>query len=320
MRVAVIGVGGIGRTHVQNLSGLGEADLVAIADLDMERARKVQDEFSIPGVYSDYREMMDGASPDGVFICTPPSVHLGPVRAACERDIAVFVEKPLDCDISAARESVEACRSAGVVNQIGYHWRFNEGRAEARRALLERGGSLGMFEGKWWGGIYNVPWWIRRESSGGQITEQTTHIFDQARWLMGDVESIQALLATRINTGIEGYDIEDVSAVLMKFRSGAIGVVTSTNASIGFEVGVKVVAERVKYSDFSDRIVLSWEDHEDEFRGERNPYEAEEAAFIRAVGVGEPSPVDLEEGYKSLELSLGAVKSSQAGERVNLPL
>ncbi|MBU7004507.1 MAG: Gfo/Idh/MocA family oxidoreductase [Theionarchaea archaeon] len=320
MRAAVIGVGGIGRTHVQNLSGLGEADLVAIADLDREKAKKIQEDFGVPSVYNDYEEMMDRESPDGVFICTPPSVHLDPIKAAAERGIAVFVEKPLDCDIETAKESVKVCKSAGIVNQMGYHWRFNEGRVEARRTLLEKGGTLGMFEGKWWGGIYNVPWWIRRKQSGGQITEQTTHIFDQSRWLMGDVDSVQGLLATRINTDIEGYDIEDVSAVLLKFKSGSIGVVTSTNAAIGFEVGIKVIAENVKYSDFSDRVVLAWKGHEMEFRGKRSAYEAEEAAFISAVESGDRTQVDLEEGLRSLELSLGAIESSRVGERINLPL
>jgi predicted dehydrogenase len=320
MRAAVVGVGGIGRTHVQNLSGLEKADLVAIADLDQEKAKKIQEDFGIPSVYDDYEEMMEGEAPDGVFICTPPSVHLGPIKAAAERGIAVFVEKPLDCDIETAKESVRACKSAGIVNQMGYHWRFNEGRVEARKTLLEEGGTLGMFEGKWWGGIYNVPWWIRRKQSGGQITEQTTHIFDQSRWLMGDVDSVQALLATRINTNIEGYDIEDVSAVLIKFKSGSIGVVTSTNAAIGFEVGIKVIAEKVKYSDFFDRVVLSWKDHEVEFKAKRSAYEAEEAAFISAVKGGDPTQVDLEEGLKSLELSLGAIEASRTGDRVDLPL
>ncbi len=320
LKVGVIGVGGIGRGHVEHLADLSEAELVAVADVDKTRTHRVQEDFQVPRTYARYEEMMEKEKLEGVFICTPPSVHLEPIRAAAERGIGVFTEKPLDCNIDRAKESVKVCKKAGVVNQMGYHWRFNDGRVAARNLLLEKGGRIGMFEGKWWGGIYNVPWWIKRKTSGGQITEQTTHIFDQARWLAGDVSSIQALLATRINTDLEGYDIEDVSAVLLRFRSGAIGVVTSTNAAIGHEVGVKVIAEHVKYTDYSDHITIAWRDHEAEFKGKRSPYVAEDQAFISSVQRGEQSSVDLEEGLKSLELSLAAIVSSDENGRVDLPL
>ena len=84
--------------------------------------------------------------------------------------------------------------------------------------------------------------------------------------------------------------------------------------------GIKVIAENVKYTDFSDRVVLNWKDHEVEFRSKRSAYEAEEAAFISAAESGEPTRVDFGEGLKSLELSLGAIESSRAERRVDLPL
>lgn len=303
-----------------HLSELDDAEVVAIADLDEARAREIQENFSVPEAYSDFYEMMDRETPEAVFICTPPFAHLEPVKAAAERGIAVFVEKPLGCDIGRAKEMVKVCRKAGIVNQMGYHWRFNDGRIEARKLLLEKGGPIGLVEGRWWGGIYNVPWWIKRDLSGGQITEQTTHIFDQSRWLAGDVKSVQALLATRINTDIDDYDIEDMSAVLLNFKSGAIGVVTSTNAAVEGEVGLKVIAQNMKYVDHADHVQIVWRDHEAEFRGKRSAYLAEEDAFISAVEKGESSTVDLEEGLKSVELSLAAIKSSDEGRRVDLPL
>ena len=320
MRVAVVGIGGIGRVHVEQLGRVKEAQIVAVADLDQARASKVQADYKVPKAYADYGEMMDKEKPEAVFICTPPSVHLDPVKAAAERGIAVFLEKPLAVKLADAKKAVKVCKVAGVTNQMGYHWRFNDGRIEARSILMEKGGTIGMVEGKWWGGVYNVPWWIRRELSGGQITEQTTHIFDQCRWLAGDVGKVQALLATRINTDRENYNIEDVSAVLLSFKSGAIGVVTSTNAAVEGEEGVKVIAQHVKYEDFASRVVIKWRDHQAEFTGKRSPYLAEEEAFMSCVKAGKPTSVDLEEGLKSLELSLGAIAASKSGRPVALPL
>ncbi len=296
------------------------AEVVAIADPDQARAAKVQADFKIPALYPDYVEMMDREKPEAVFVCTPPHIHLDPVKAAAERGIPVFVEKPLDSKIERAKEIVSVCKKSGILSQMGYHWRFNEGRIEARKILLEKGGTIGMVEGKWWGGVYNVPWWIRREMSGGQITEQTTHIFDQARWLAGEVRSVQAIMATRINTSIENYDIEDVSAVLLIFRSGAIGVVTSTNAAVEGEEGIKVVAENLKYEDFVSRVVLKWRTHQAEYTGRRSPYSVEDEAFLTCVKEGKASSVDVEEGLNSVQLSLAAIASNSEGRRVDLPL
>jgi predicted dehydrogenase len=320
MKVAVIGVGGIGKGHVQNLSGMDEADLVAVADIDDERSRRICDEFEVKNSYTDYDVMMDREDLDAVFVCTPPFAHLGPVRSAADRDIAVFIEKPLDSKIKRAKEIVEVCEDSKIVNQMGYHWRFDSGRVAAREILLKEGGPVGMVEGRWWGGVYRVPWWTKRDLSGGQITEQTTHIFDQARWLAGEVKSLQALMATRMNFDMEDYDIEDVSAVLLEFESGAIGLVSSTNASVRYEVGVKVVAKNLKYEDDSRRIKVSWKDREQDFEGEGSPYVAEEKAFLSSVESGEPSEVNVSEGLRSVELSLGAIKASQQRSRVDLPL
>ncbi len=73
MRVAVVGIGGIGRIHVEYLGRAKEAQVVAVADLDQAKASKVQAEYKVPKAYVDYREMMDKEKPEAVFICTPPA-------------------------------------------------------------------------------------------------------------------------------------------------------------------------------------------------------------------------------------------------------
>ena len=320
MKVAVVGAGGIGKRHIANLARMSEVDLVAICDVDVEKARGIGAKHEVKEIYDSLENMLRRHDLDGVFVCTPPFAHAEAIKMCAERGVNVFVEKPLDCNLDGARESVKACSSHGVISQVGYHWRFNPGRWEARRVLIEEGGSLGLFEGRWWGGTYGVPWWTKRSLSGGQITEQTTHIFDQARWMMGEVDTVYALLETRINQGLPDYDIEDVAVVALKFRCGAVGVVTSTNATAHGEVGVKIVAENLKYEDHADRVVLRWRDHEAEYRSSKDAYQAEEEAFIECVRTGATSDVDVEEGLRSLELSLAAIESSEKGRVVKLPL
>jgi len=320
MKVAVVGAGGIGKRHIANLAGMPEVDLVAICDVDAEKARGIGAKYGVKETYDSLENMLRRHDLDGVFVCTPPFAHAEAIKMCAESGVNVFVEKPLDCDLDRAKESVRACSSYSIISQVGYHWRFSPRRREARRVLIEEGGILGIFEGKWWGGIYDVPWWTRRSLSGGQVTEQTTHIFDQARWLMGEVETVYALLDTRINRGLPDYDIEDVAVVALKFKCGAVGVVTSTNATPHGEVEVKVVAENLKYEDYGGRVLVRWKDHEAEYRSDKDPYWAEEEAFVECVRNGVTSEVDVEEGLRSLELSLAAIDSSEKGQPVNLPL
>ena len=320
MRVAVVGAGGIGKTHIANLSRMEGVELVAICDKDIDRARLAGSSFGVKNTYSGLDDMLQHHELDAVFICTPPFAHQEAIVLSAESGVNLFVEKPLDSDLNRAKKSVKICSGSGIISQVGYHWRFHSGRREARQLLLEEGGPLGIFEGRWWGGIYRVPWWTKRSLSGGQITEQTTHIFDQARWLMGEVENVYAVTATRINGDLPGYDIEDVAVIALKFRSGAIGVVTSTNASFHGEVGVKIVAQNVKYEDYVNRVLLRWRDYEAEYRSNKSPYLAEEESFIEHVRRGVESEVDVEEGLRSLELSLAALKSSSESRPVELPL
>ena len=79
--------------------------------------------------------------------------------------------------------------------------------------------------GYWMGGFPGVLWWRRMEQSGGQMVEQTTHIFDLARYLCGEVQEVYAVYANRGQKQIPEYNIYDVGTATLRFASGVVGTI-----------------------------------------------------------------------------------------------
>ncbi|MBO7151109.1 MAG: Gfo/Idh/MocA family oxidoreductase, partial [Clostridia bacterium] len=95
MKIAVVGLGVIGKTHVKALSFLGH-DVSLLCDIIPERAEKVKETLAPKAqVYTDFLEMLEKERPDAVHICTPHYLHAGMVIEALKRDIHVLCEKPL---------------------------------------------------------------------------------------------------------------------------------------------------------------------------------------------------------------------------------
>ncbi len=320
VKLAVIGAGGIAATHLKVLPSTEGVEVVGVADILRERAESAARGCGAKAWYVDYREMIDRESPDAVYVLTPPFLHQEQVCYAVERGIHVFVEKPLEVNLGRARKILDALRRRSVTTQVGYHWRFMEGIRRAREILLSMGGPIGLIEARWWGGVYMAPWWIKAEQSGGQIVEQATHIFDQVRWLGGDVSQVYGVLGTLLNRDIPEFAIEDVAIATLSLKSGAFAVVSSTNAAVAPEVWVKAVAKNVKYEADWSKATVYWKDRSETYYNKANAYDEEDKAFIEALRKGIGSPVPIQEGYKSLELSLAAIESAKRGRPVTLPL
>lgn len=318
--LGIIGVGVIGSTHLKSLSRIKDAEIVAVADIVEEKVKKAAAEFGVKAFYLDYREMIEKEKPEAVYVLTPPFLHQEQVCFAATKGVHVFVEKPLECDLERTKEILNVLNKHRVITQVGYHWRFLDGLRKAREILLSQGGPIGLVEGRWWGGVPGVPWWRDVQRSGGQITEQATHIFDQARWLAGDVSKVYAALDTVIHKDVPNFNIEDVSITTLCFKSGALGVITSTSACVRGEVWTKVVSKNLKYEADAAKATVYWRDKSETYYNRVNAYEEEDRCFIESVRKGETTPVPIEEGFKSLELSLAAMESQKQGKPVSLPL
>ncbi len=207
IRVAVVGAGYIADYHLQILTKTPGVEVVAVCDLDLERARSAQKTFGIAHGVARPRELVD-LGIQVAHVLVPPEYHVDVARDLLEQGIGVFVEKPLALQGSAARELVELARERGLPLGVNHNARFHPAFAQ----LLERvrRGDIGRVEHVQV--TLSVPlrqldagdyshWMFRRPAN--IVFEQAPHPFSQLVELVGEVrESRTTLLGTReLNPG-----------------------------------------------------------------------------------------------------------------------
>ena len=177
-----------------------------------------------------------------------------------------------------------------------------------------------MMLGYWIGGMPGVWWWRQMETSGGQAVEQTTHIFDLARYFGGEVKEVYAAHAQRfLHKEVENFDVDDVGTVILKFESGAIANISSSCIA-PFRVGLDVIGRDLVLSitghglttiDKGERSSESFSD---------NAYLEQDKAFLEAIKTGDRSKVrsDYSDAVKTLRVTLAANESAKSGQPVAL--
>jgi len=315
LRIGFVGIGWIAGTHMDALSQLEDAQPVAFCDLDSARAERAAARFG-GRAYTDWRTMLDAESLDALYICLPPHAHDGVEIAAAERGIHLFVEKPVARDLDYARRVEEAIQKAGVICSVGYHFRYYGAIERAKERL--QGLPVLMVKGAWDGGMpTGTLWWRTYAHSGGQLVEQTTHIFDLARYLVGEI--VEVFTYSHHNPALLHHpdgDIAVADVVCLKFENGAVGVITNTNGlHAPGEVGLKVYTpERVVEVSWG-RMVETEVNRKEEYHSRDNPYLRESEAFLEAIRTGNRSPIrsDYSDGVRTLAVTLAADESGHTG-------
>lgn len=317
VRIGFIGAGGIASRHISDLLGFDDVTVVAVADPAHTRAQE-QAARCQAQVYTNHEEMLDQEALDALYICVPPFAH-GPLElAAIERRLPFFVEKPLATTWETAQQIAAGIAAQQLVTAVGYHWRYLDTVEEAQALLSNKPVRLAL--GYWLDSTPPPAWWIREEESGGQMVEQTTHIFDLARLLVGDVERIYATGARLERPAYPAADIFDVSLATLHFTSGALGNMTSTCLlNWPHRIGLHLFCEglAIELSEFE--IMVDVGRGRPTRRAEGDPFVREDRAFIDAVQ-GKPNQIraPYHEALKSLQLTLAANRSAHEGRVLDL--
>ncbi len=122
VKIAVFGVGHLGRWHVQQLKTIPGAQLVGIFDIDEARARQVSEEFNIP-FFDDHRELLKLV--DAVSIVTPTTTHFRYAKEALKAGKHLFIEKPITETVEEGEEITRLAEEKNLVLQVGHIERFN---------------------------------------------------------------------------------------------------------------------------------------------------------------------------------------------------
>jgi predicted dehydrogenase/glycosyltransferase involved in cell wall biosynthesis/threonine dehydrogenase-like Zn-dependent dehydrogenase len=316
-RIGFIGVGGIANRHLEILAGFPDVELVAFADPDFDRARKAASRFGARA-FENHQTMLEAEALDAVYICIPPFAHGDPERDLIARGISFFVEKPITLDVGLAEELSAAIEEAKLITAVGYHWRYLDTVEEARRLLADNPAQL--LSGYWLDQTPPPQWWWKLDRSGGQIVEQTTHIIDLARYLIGEVTEVYGRVGFKDRPEFPGLDVPAATTASLTFQSGVIANIASTCLlSWSHKVGLNI---------FADRLAIELTDHDimvDVGAGrpvrhaEGDPVWREDRDFVDAVRGGDNHiRCAYADALATHRLALAVASSARSGQPVKL--
>jgi UDP-N-acetyl-2-amino-2-deoxyglucuronate dehydrogenase len=336
MRVGMIGTGAISHKHAQVYKKIG-FELTVCTDIFEEPGRRFADQYGAEFVPT-YAEVCRHPKVDYVDVCTFPDFRLEPIEICAQTGKHVQVQKPIATNLEVARQMIETARRGGILLGVVSQHRFDDASRFLSRAFAD--GRLGKLLQcdcyvKWYrsAAYYSRPikgsW---KTEGGGALINQAIHQIDILRWLAGPVAEVFGVWQLGALHRIES---EDVLSAVMRYRSGATGVV---QASTAFWPGY---TERTEFHGTKGTAVISgdklttWDVENDS--GEPAPLEKEVASgasdpmaislepferqfldFGQAIEQGRKPLVAGEEGYQALELVDAVYRSCRSGEKVVL--
>jgi UDP-N-acetyl-2-amino-2-deoxyglucuronate dehydrogenase len=240
---AVIGLGR-GMSHVRCYSGAENCDLIAVCDINEEKARAVAEEFGVD-YYTDYQEMLKRDDIDLVSVVTPSGMHCEMADVIALAGKHCLVEKPLDVTLPPIDRTIALYDEKDLKLGCIFQNRLEDAIQLTKKAVEE--GLLGELVVcnimvKWYrndayyeaNGGWRGTW---RWDGGGSLMNQSVHTIDIMQWLMGGVESVFAKVKV-VNHKIE---TEDIGCALVKFKNGAYGTITGSTATYpGFGTAIEV--------------------------------------------------------------------------------
>ena len=333
----IIGCGRVFPLHAQAVKELPEVELVAVADVIEERARKGAKRFGAKAWYTDYRALLERKDVDLVSICLPHHLHSRATIDAARRKKHILCEKPIAIDEEEAKEMIEECRRQNVKLAVISQNRYNDASQKLYKAYQEnRFGRLVLgcadVKNHKDQSYYDHDEWRGRwkTEGGGTLTTQAYHIIDLLRWIMGPVKSVSAHMVTLTHN----IEVEDAATATLEFESGALGVVSSTNSvPIGFSTRLEIHGEKGS-AIIQDNHIVYWNfpDVPEEGKilggdlqigsipnrgyGKSHPRQIKE--FVEDVLEDREPRVDGEEALKTSWIIWAIYKSAKSGKKVYL--
>jgi len=323
MKVAVIGVGSMGKNHARVYSELPEADLAAVADADQKLVAATAEKHGAHA-YTDYREMLEKEKPDAVSIVVPTAMHEEVGLAALDAGTHVLMEKPIAATVEEGQRLIEKARAVKKQLMVGHIVRFNPAMQALKQKLAD--GDLGRIFQVFCRRAGPFPARIR---DVGVVVDLAPHDVDVMRFLIGaDPLRVYAETERRIHT-----DHEDLVWGLLRFPDGVVGSLEINWLTPTKIREVLVLGERglFRIDDLTQDLYFYenaqvnadlWpalktlkgvsEGHMIRYAIQRyEPLKAELQAFLGAVKEDKPVPVSGEDGLEALRLALALVESGQ---------
>ncbi|HUT35554.1 MAG TPA: Gfo/Idh/MocA family oxidoreductase [Planctomycetota bacterium] len=345
---AVVGCGVIGPWHAKAISLAPQCELVALCDVELEKAQKLAAEYGNVPCYSDHRKMLRKEPDiDCVCACVPSGLHWRIAVDAAKAGRHVLSEKPLDITLRTMDKMIDTCRAQKVKLGCIFQRRTTAMTRMARQIVQE--GRLGKlvladcylkyyrspayYKSAGWRGTWELD-------GGGALMNQGVHGIDQLLYVAGDVATVTAHAAPLVRD----IPVEDTAVAILQFRSGAFGVLEgttsvtpgmSTRTELHGENGTLIFGDHglVKYALAAEKagvakdVELKIEEAEPPKSAASDPKALSVLGHLvqimdiaDAIAQDREPMVPGEEARKAVELILAVYRSARTGRTVTLPL
>ncbi len=321
IKIGVIGTGRIGKVHTETIAqSIPEAEVVALADVNIAAAQKLADRFMINSVSNNYKDIISNPDVEAVLICSPTDTHAQYIIETAKAGKHIFCEKPVDLNPKTIQKALDAVDESGVKLMVGFNRRFDSNFKKIKQMVVE--GKIGEPH------ILKItsrdpapppPEYIA--VSGGMFLDMTIHDFDMARYIVGsEVEEVFVVAGVRVDEKIGKAGDVDTAVITLKFENGTLGVIDNSRQAVyGYDQRVEIFG-----SEGMVKVDNNAPDNHDYYSRDGvhsslplnffmdryiEAYASEIKEFCRAVAEDRPITVGGRDGLLSVAIGLAAKKS-----------
>ena len=229
----IVGCGMVADFHAQAIAAMRGGYLACVFSRNKAKAQRIAGAYDCKA-YTDYGEFLEHKGLDIVAIATPSGAHLGPAAQAARAGKQVVCEKPIEVTLERADRMIQVCDENQVMLACIFQRRFNEATQVFKRAVeVGRLGKITLADAyiKWYrtqayydSGDWRGTWKL---DGGGALMNQSIHTIDILYYLAGDIDWVCAFADLALHERIE---VEDNAVAIVKFKSGALGVIEGSTA------------------------------------------------------------------------------------------
>ena len=215
-------MGRMGLTHFSIINTHPNVEVTAIADTSTMMLNMLKKLIPSLNTYEDYKDLLNSGLVDGVIVCTPSSLHYSVCKMACEKGIHVFCEKPFTTDPKLASELADMFEEKGLVNQVGYVYRFDTVFKRVKEILGEKTiGRICHVNVQFLSSTISKMqpekgWRSKRENGGGATYEMGSHVFDLMEFFFGKPQKIVGTLMNKVYSEA----VEDIAEAQVIYPEG----------------------------------------------------------------------------------------------------
>ena len=349
LKVGLVGVGGISRTHMPGWAASEEAEVVAGSDISGEALEQWGALHNINRLTTNAGELFSDPDIDIIDLCVPNMYHAPLAIAALEAGKHVICEKPLAPTPQDIKQMIAARDKAGKQLMTAQHFRF-AGVSQAMKAEIDTGTLGGVYHARGWmlrrnGLIPTATFIEKKHSGGGPCIDIGVHILDLTLWFMGNPRPVAvsgvadarlahhpgAFATWRDGPIPSSFDVEDYAVAFVRFETGATLVLEVSwllhhdirgedmQAWIyGDEGGchwpsAQFLDTNYTTRQFNNRTLQLTQD-------KMEPHALECVEFAQAIAAGAPSPVPAEQSLQVLAILDGIYRSQAEGREVSIDL